>query len=341
MKIRTDFVTNSSSSGFAVIKIESRTLNELLKKKGLDYNIFKDLEKQCEGEIGYISAISDSVANTLASLLSCYYADVSAYDDIWADFMDNSPESYEEIRSAVDNLLKQINDIDKEEIDGKELENARKYKNILELAQLILDSKNDIDADATCCISCGESNSDSGCPDFSYSKLKLKKGNGTYTWYSVSNEYYCDDDNPSAFYKWAKKYGYYHSSDKPNRYRNNDGYCEELYLDPPFELIAETYDNINKIQISNGIETPLVGDGRCSGLNFAITGKVHIFANHEEFSEYVEKQSGHVLQLEGLSLDADYLVNNDIESLSYINSKAKELGITIITEDIFVEKFGH
>ena len=42
MKIRTDFVTNSSSSGFAVIKIESRTLNELLKKKGLNYNIFKD-----------------------------------------------------------------------------------------------------------------------------------------------------------------------------------------------------------------------------------------------------------------------------------------------------------
>ena len=82
MKIRTDFVTNSSSSGFAVIKIESRTLNELLKKKGLNYNIFKDLEEYCEGESWYVSAISDSVANTLASLLIHYYVDVAAYDDI-------------------------------------------------------------------------------------------------------------------------------------------------------------------------------------------------------------------------------------------------------------------
>ena len=328
MKIRTDFVTNSSSSGFAVIKIESRTLNELLKKKGLNYNIFKDFEKQCEGEIGYISAINDSVANTLAGLLSRYYVDVAAYGDIMEEIYDNSPESYEEIRSAVDNALKQINDIAKEEIDEEELENAKKYKNILELVQLILDSKNDIDADATCFISCGEANSDSGFPDFSYSELKLKKGNGTYTWYSVSDEDDCDD---SAFYKWAKE----------NSYIDGDDYDIDLYCNPPYKLIAKTYDNVNKIQISNGIEMPLVGDGRCSGLNFAITGKVHIFANHEEFNEYVEKQGGHVLQLKGLSLDTYYLVNNDIESQSYINRKAKELGITIITEDMFVEKFGH
>lgn len=339
MKIRTDFVTNSSSSGFAVIKIESRTLNELLKKKGLNYNIFKDLEKQCEGESWYISAINDSVANTLASLLIHYYVYVPAYDDIMDEIFDNSPESDEEIRSAVDNALKQINDIDKRKIDEEELEDAKKYKNILELIQLILDSKNDIDADATCCISCGEASSDTGCPDFSYSELKLKKGNGTYTWYSVSDEFYCDDNNPSAFYKWAKKYGYYHSSDKANRYRNNDGYDEDLYHNPPYKLIAKTYDNVNKIQISNGIEMPLVGGDRCRGLNFVITGKVHIFANREEFNEYVEKQGGHVSK--GVSHNTDYLVNNDIESQSSKNRKAKELGITIITEDMFVEKFGH
>ena len=326
MKIRTDFVTNSSSSGFAVIKIESRTLNELLKKKGLNYNIFKDLEEYCEGESWYVSAISDSVANTLASLLIHYYVDVAAYDDIRDEIYDNRLGSYEKIRSAVDNALKQINDIDKRKIAEEELEDAKKYKNILELIQLILDSKNDIDADATCSISCGEANSDSGFPDFSYSELKLKKGNGTYTWYSVSDEDDCDD---SAFYKWAKE----------NSYIDGDDYYGELYYDPPYELIAKTYDNVNKIQISNGIEMPLVGDGRCSGLNFAITGKVHIFANREEFNEYVEKQGGHVSK--GVSHNTDYLVNNDIESQSSKNRKAKELGITIITEDMFVEKFGH
>ena len=191
---------------------------------------------------------------------------------------------------------------------------------------MILDSKNDIDADATCSISCGEANSDSGFPDFSYSELKLKKGNGTYTWYSVSYEDDCDD---SAFYKWAKE----------NSYIDGDDYDIDLYCNPPYELIAKTYDNVNKIQISNGIEMPLVGDGRCSGLNFAITGKVHIFANREEFNEYVEKQGGHVSK--GVSHNTDYLVNNDIEYQSSKNRKAKELGITIITEDMFVEKFGH
>ena len=36
----------------------------------------------------------------------------------------------------------------------------------------------------------------------------------------------------------------------------------------------------------------------------------------------------------------DYLVNNDTESNSSKNRKAKELNIPIISEDEFVERFG-
>jgi len=35
-----------------------------------------------------------------------------------------------------------------------------------------------------------------------------------------------------------------------------------------------------------------------------------------------------------------YLVNNDMESASSKNRKAKELGIPIISEDTFIKQFG-
>ena len=57
---------------------------------------------------------------------------------------------------------------------------------------------------------------------------------------------------------------------------------------------------------------------------------------------------GHRLRLDvykrqvtgSVSKKTDYLVNNDIESTSSKNQKAKGLGIPIISEDMFVERFG-
>ena len=57
-----------------------------------------------------------------------------------------------------------------------------------------------------------------------------------------------------------------------------------------------------------------------------------------EFKEYVESQNGSVTG--SVSKKTDYLVNNDIESASSKNQKAKSLGIPIISEDMFVERFG-
>lgn len=78
-------------------------------------------------------------------------------------------------------------------------------------------------------------------------------------------------------------------------------------------------------------------EGGCAGLTFVITGDVHTFANRAAFKEYVESKGGKVTG--SVSKKTDYLVNNDAESGSEKNRKAKALGVPIITEDEFLAKF--
>lgn len=74
------------------------------------------------------------------------------------------------------------------------------------------------------------------------------------------------------------------------------------------------------------------------GLTFVITGEVHYYKNRDEFKAYVETSGGKVTG--SVTSKTDYLVNNDTESNSSKNRKAKELNIPIISEDEFVERFG-
>lgn len=80
------------------------------------------------------------------------------------------------------------------------------------------------------------------------------------------------------------------------------------------------------------------GEGRCKGLTFVITGDVRYYKNRDEFKAYVEKSGGKVTG--SVTSKTDFLVNNDLQSASSKNRKAKELGIPIISEDEFVERFG-
>jgi len=75
-----------------------------------------------------------------------------------------------------------------------------------------------------------------------------------------------------------------------------------------------------------------------SGLTFVITGSVHHYKNRDEFKAYVESCGGKVAG--SVSGKTNYLVNNDATSTSSKNRKAMELGVEIITEDEFVERFG-
>jgi len=79
-------------------------------------------------------------------------------------------------------------------------------------------------------------------------------------------------------------------------------------------------------------------NGKCTGLIFVITGEVNHYENRDEFKAYVESENGKVTG--SVTSKTSYLVNNDTESESGKNQKAKELGVPILSEDEFVKKFG-
>ena len=78
--------------------------------------------------------------------------------------------------------------------------------------------------------------------------------------------------------------------------------------------------------------------GSCAGLTFVITGDVHQFKNRDEFKAYVEANGGKVAG--SVSKKTSYLVNNDVTSTSSKNTKARELGIPILSEADFIAQFG-
>ena len=78
--------------------------------------------------------------------------------------------------------------------------------------------------------------------------------------------------------------------------------------------------------------------GSCVGLTFVITGDVHHFKNRDEFKAYVEANGGKVAG--SVSKKTGYLVNNDVTSTSSKNTKARELGIPILSEEDFIARFG-
>ena len=76
---------------------------------------------------------------------------------------------------------------------------------------------------------------------------------------------------------------------------------------------------------------------RCQGLTFVITGDVHHYKNRNELKAYIESQGGKVAS--AVSGSTSYLINNDVTSTSGKNKKAQQLGIPIISENEFMEKF--
>ncbi len=75
-------------------------------------------------------------------------------------------------------------------------------------------------------------------------------------------------------------------------------------------------------------------NSKVAGKSFCITGKLIHHANRQELVDLIEANGGK--WVDSVSSKTDYLINNDKESTSGKNKKAKELNIPIISEDDFM-----
>ena len=115
------------------------------------------------------------------------------------------------------------------------------------------------------------------------------------------------------------------------------------------EVIASAYveymrdaDNLEKIARLTKelqIEVPVIDaeSQNLTGLNFVITGSLNHYASRNELKDVIEQKGGKVTG--SVTSKTTCLINNDIASTSSKNKKAKELGVPILTEDEFLEKY--
>ncbi|WP_352399217.1 NAD-dependent DNA ligase LigA [Anaerotignum sp.] len=78
-------------------------------------------------------------------------------------------------------------------------------------------------------------------------------------------------------------------------------------------------------------------DSLIRGLTFVVTGDLVKFSNRKALTEAIESKGGKVTG--SVTKKTNCLINNDVYSSSSKNTKAKELGIPILSEEDFILKF--
>lgn len=82
----------------------------------------------------------------------------------------------------------------------------------------------------------------------------------------------------------------------------------------------------------------VVTDKKLEGLTFVITGSLNNFGNRTELQNLIEQLGGKVSG--SVSAKTSYLINNDTQSSSSKNQKAKKLNVQIISEEDFMKMIG-
>ena len=107
------------------------------------------------------------------------------------------------------------------------------------------------------------------------------------------------------------------------------------YLIGKLDKIVEKHlDILNEVVEPEDEDT---ANNNLVGYTFVITGKLNNFKNRTELKNVIESRGGKVR--DSITALTSYLINNDINSTSAKNKKAKELNVEIITEENFMKIF--
>lgn len=88
-----------------------------------------------------------------------------------------------------------------------------------------------------------------------------------------------------------------------------------------------------RFSIEDNVET-----SSCEGRTFVVTGRLKHYENRDDLTAYIEESGGTVTQ--NVTEDTDYLICNDMTTNSSKMKKAKELGISVLSETAFLRIFG-
>jgi len=111
-------------------------------------------------------------------------------------------------------------------------------------------------------------------------------------------------------------------------------YKENIGDEKKKEAIANLVAEVKFTDYFNGermLDLPL------DGKSFVITGSLNRYPNREALVADIEEKGGKVTG--SVSKNTSALINNDVESTSGKNKKAKELGIPIVSEDDFITQW--
>jgi DNA ligase (NAD+) len=96
----------------------------------------------------------------------------------------------------------------------------------------------------------------------------------------------------------------------------------------------EIMDLAQEFTFSKDEKIEKVENDKINGKVFVVTGSINHYKNRNELKADIEKNGGKVTG--SVTSKTDYLINNDINSNSSKNKKAKELNVPIISEEQFI-----
>lgn len=108
---------------------------------------------------------------------------------------------------------------------------------------------------------------------------------------------------------------------------------EAYFSDPEHNRWVDDLLKELEIYVEEVDESALTLDGK----TFVITGNLETFANRNELKNLIESKGGKVTG--SVTSRTSYLINNDTMSSSSKNKKAKELGVEILSEQDFLDRF--